>query len=152
MSGFRVGTSPRSLVDRLPGYTTRSFLDDQRWVVGRLGLPGPFEDRVEHLDGRYLVIHPGTAHLDVKTAAAIFRERGGPGSRRLRPAAFLATSQFLDEHRAEIIRSGLARRDDPLTVREDLVRFLIARYTHSGGEIPEGALTRFLDEWGHRWV
>jgi hypothetical protein len=138
--------------DRLPAFTTRGFLDDQRWLLRRLDAPGPFADRVERLDGWYLVLHPETTRLDLREARAFFQERFGPDSGALRHTRFLAICRFLHENRADIVRCGLSVRDEPLTVREELVQFLIRRYTRPGETIPHSALTRFLDEWGHRWI
>jgi hypothetical protein len=152
MSRSRAATAGVRVEDHLPAYTTQRFLDDQRWILRRLDAPGAFEDRVEHLDGWYLVLHHESTRLDVREAKAMFRERFGSGPRVRQLAMFLSTSRFLDECRADIVRSGLSIGDDPLTVREELVCFLIARYTRRGKEIPESALTRFLDEWGHRWI
>jgi hypothetical protein len=137
--------------DQLPAYTTGKFLDDQRWLLQQLNPTGPFEDRVEHLDGWYLVLHPETTRLDEREARAVFQIRFGAGQETRRFERFLATSRFLDAHRVDIVRSGLSERDDPLTVREELVSYLIARHTRPGEAIPECALTRFIDEWGLRW-
>lgn len=151
-SGYRVTSARVHVDDRLPAYTTREFLDDQSWLLRRLDASGPFEDRVERHGERYLALHRESTRLEVREATARCREHLVSGSRMRRLATFFAICRFLDEHRADIVRNGLSIRDDPLTVREELVCFLITRYSRPGKEISECALTRFLDEWGHRWM
>jgi hypothetical protein len=148
---FRTASARVHAEIRVPAYTILDFLDDQRRLLRRRDAPGSFEDRFKHLDGWYLVLRPEAARPNAREARAVFRERYGPGSGALRLARFLAVSRFLNERRADIAHSGLSAPGDPLSVREELVQYLIARYVRPGEAIPGSGLTRFLDEWGHRW-
>jgi hypothetical protein len=66
---------------------------------------------------------------------------------------FRQVVEYIDAHRDALTEAGLARDGEPIAVREEFVGWLLScDLEASRREIPESALTRFLDEWGHRWL
>jgi hypothetical protein len=78
-----------------------------------------------------------------------YGESDGPN----RLCRFCATLEYLHGHWPQLCRAGLASDQLPHQVYEEFVDFLLAFEPETRGpRIPDRALTRFLDEWGHRWM
>lgn len=82
-----------------------------------------------------------------------FRERYGGESGAVRWSRFRMVLRFLDDWHLDLSASGLARGSDPMEVHEEFIAFLLQYPLKRGhGSLPRGALVRFLDELGHRWM
>jgi hypothetical protein len=113
---------------------------------------GPIED----LDGRMLVIQPALLLESARAGgygAGAFSRKYGPGPGAARLTRFRLVLEFLLESQAEISDAGLACSREPMMIREEFVRFLLNWHLEPRQRrIPRIALSRFLDEWGHRWI
>ena len=138
-------------------YSASEFVVDGRLVLARTSTtPKDVPCFVECLDGQLVSIETGVlleAASERSEVLSIFcntygREEG-PG----RASSFCAALVFLEAHGDAVIRAGLAYDRRPLTVYREFVEFLL---NHDGDrgqrQIPNIALPRFLDEWGHRWI
>ena len=107
-------------------------------------------------DDRFVLIHTALIRSLSRTeegAGSSFRERYGAVPGAVRRSRFMLVLGFLDNYNVDLSAGGLARGSDPMEVHEDFVVFLL-RYplTTDRSSIPRGALVRFLDEIGHRWM
>jgi hypothetical protein len=88
-----------------------------------------------------------------KLAASVFTSKYGPGIGATRLAKHRLVLKFLEDSRAEIASTGLADNREPMTIHGEFLRFLLNwKVGPAQRRIPESALRRFLDEWGHRWI
>jgi hypothetical protein len=150
------GVAPRTF-DNAISYELDQFLADHRRLAAacRLNLqPRPYIGGYSY--DRFVAIH--TALIRAlsragKDASAVFYERYGTGPGAVRRSRFRMLLRFLDDCHVDLSASGLVRGIDPMEVREDFVVFLL-RYPlePDRSSIPRGALVRFLDEVGHRWM
>jgi hypothetical protein len=138
-------------------YGLHEFLADHRRLAKacRLNLqPRP------HVGGysydRFVPIHTGLIRVlsraeEGARSALCERYAGEPGAGCR--SRFGVVLRFLNDWHVDLSASGLVRGIDPMEVREDLVVFLL-RYPLKPDRlsIPRGALVRFLDEIGHRWM
>lgn len=140
-----------------PSYSIADFLDDQRRVA-RAARRRNLADRdtVDTLDGCLRVVHADALReaLDLPEVASVFNAKyqGSEGPAHLRRFALVV--DFLDGHRSDMVRCDLGRdQTDAVEVREELLRYLLS-YPVAPGErqLPDAALGRFVDEWGHRWL
>ena len=153
------GISPAPIdISRLDpnfNYPVREFLDDQHQVIraagGDLRRSQPI---LQDPDGRSFFIH--TAFLKStgvarRAAARIFKEKYGSAARSVL-LRFKLVVDFLNYWQREITRSGFAQDGQPIAVREEFLRYLLAYRVHPGNpRIPRSAIVEFLDDWGHRW-
>jgi hypothetical protein len=138
-------------------YALQDFLDDQKRLLSSAH-PGQSSQTfaIDDLDGRMLVIQLATS-LDATRAGTpatdVFSKKYESGLAAQRLARFRLVLEFLEDSRAEISKAGLADGRDPLAVREEFVRYLLHWKTEPRQQrIPSRALSRFLDDWGHRWI
>ena len=138
-------------------YTAREFLVDGRRVLARTSTTSKDTPCfVECLDGQLMSIETGLmleAATDRSEVLSIFCKTYGLEEGPRRASRFHAVLEFLEEHGDAIVWAGLAYDRRPMNVFREFIEFLLK---HDGGvgqrKIPETALTRFVDEWGLRWI
>jgi hypothetical protein len=138
-------------------YSASEFLFDARLILAWTSTTSKDTPCfVECLDGQLisietrLLLKAGSRRSEV---LSIFCDTYGLEEGLWRASRFRAVVEFLEEYRDAVVRAGLAYDRRPINVRREFVEFLL---NHDGGvgprKIPETALARFLDEWGHRWI
>jgi hypothetical protein len=138
-------------------YRLHDFLDDQKRLISSARPGLSFQTRsIQGLDADSLVFQLAplleTARAR-KPAASVFTRKYGPGIGATRLAKYRLVLEFLEDLRAEIASTGLADNREPMTIHKEFVRFLLNwKVGPAQRRIPESALRRFLDEWGHRWI
>lgn len=148
--------SDKPTVDPNQPYPISDFLDDQRCIVIALDPQlAPARDRLSRVDGSMLLVRVALLRQSRRRwpgATKALRRKYGTKTDGTLMRLHLVLD-FLDRWRDEIRRSGLSEEDEPMMVREEFVRHLLEhRVDPSEPYIPANALTRFLDEWGHRWL
>lgn len=134
-------------------YPVSAFVDDHRQLLARTHTDGPkLSATIEMVDGRMHVVRPGLAlSTDRDTLRGLFASKYGSGPEAAYRSRFILVLEFLKTWRSEILEAGLADRARPMAVREEFVDYLLHyRLDAMQSAIPECALRRFLDEWGHR--
>lgn len=138
-------------------YELHDFLDDQRRLILSAKRDPSLQIRsVQGFDGGMLVIPLAPSLESVRThgnTAREFWDKYGPGTGTTRLTQFCRVLKFLEDSRTEIANAGLADDREPMTVLAEFARFLLNwKVDRAPRRIPERALIRFLDEWGHRWI
>ena len=152
---------PARRVSRTPDcdipYALHDFLDDQHRLLSPAKPHLPFSGHtIETLDGRMLVIHLASlleAARAREHATRVFVQKYGPAAGASRFSRFCLVLDFLGNSHAEISNSGLAENREPIAIREEFVRYLLDwKVGPKQRRLPKSALSRFLDDWGHRWM
>jgi hypothetical protein len=150
-------TAREHLGNQRTPYTANEFLADGRRVLARTSATSKATPHfVECLDGQLISIESGTL-LEAASARSevlsIFCVTYGLEEGPRRASRFRAALEFLEEHGDTVIWAGLAYDRGSMKVYREFVEFLLNHEERSGrGKIPETAVSRFLDEWGHRWI
>jgi len=138
-------------------YSASEFLLDGRRVLARTSTMSKYTPCfVESLDGQLMSIETASlleAASERSEVLSIFCNTYGLEEGPRRASRFRAVLEFLEEHGDAIVWAGLAYDRRPMNVYREFIEFLLK---HDGGvgqrKIPETALTRFVDEWGLRWI
>ena len=138
-------------------YSARRFLEDEQRLLdaAQPAGAGPL-NCVEQPDGRMLPLPTDPLRRAMKTrrdAAEWFSARYGPELGQEHERRFRAVLDYVETHRGELMEAGLASEGEPIVVREEFVDYLLnCRDESARQRIPGSALSRFLDEWGTRWL
>lgn len=133
-------------------YSVRHFLEDERRLLATSELASRLQC-VDRPDGRLLPLPTDPLRRAMTCAAdasRCFEARYGARSGGEHERRFRLVVEYIDGHRDELAEAGLASGGETIAVREEFVGWLLSSDVESS--IPESALTRFLDEWGHRWI
>ena len=134
-------------------YPVRHFLEDERRLLATSDRATGALLCVDRPDGRLLPLPTDPLRQAMTSAARAsrcFERRYGARSGSEHEQRFRLVVEYIDTHRDELRAAGLASAGEPIAVREELVAWLLSCDVEDS--IPESALTRFLDEWGHRWM
>jgi hypothetical protein len=139
-----------------PAYSLRDFLDDQQRLLSSVGAGGPSPARtIEDVDARRLFLRLEPALRATRggmRTRGVFLEKYGPGLAARRLARFRLVLEYLEGSHSRLCGAGLSNGHDPMAVCEDFVRFLLTwKLGPDEPRIPARVLSRFLDDWGHRW-
>ena len=138
-------------------YRLHDFLDDQKRMLSAAEPDLWLQTRsIQGLDGGMLVIQL-TPSLEAararRHAASVFSRKYGPRIGATRLAKHRSVLEFLEDSRTDIASAGLGDNREPMTIHREFVQFLLNWKVGSAQRrIPENALRRFLDAWGHRWI
>lgn len=138
-------------------YSARHFLEDEQRLLAAAhpSGAGPLHC-VEQPDGRLLPLPTDPLRRAMKArqdAAQCFSTKYGPELGEEHERRFRAVVDYVETHRGELMEAGLASEGEPIAVREEFVDYLLNRGVEAARQhIPGSALSRFLDEWGTRWL
>jgi len=151
------GPTPTGLgTPGVPSYTASQFVKDGRRLLAQADPEGRPPKLVEALDGRRVSLRAKPLLDAVRvqdSSLCLFCDSYGEVDGPDRLCRFCAALEYLHGHWPQLCRAGLASDHPPYEVYEEFVEFLLAFEPGAGRQtIPDRALTRFLDEWGHRWT
>ena len=137
-------------------YSVRDFLDDQRRIIsaiepGTVNLPCT----VDRLEGRMIVLQAPhlSADPEVRQVARVALEKKYGRQTGAVMQRFELVQDFLIEGCARMDYAGLGRAADREEVCAEFLSYLLNfRVNPAHPSLPEDALERFQDEWGHRWM
>ena len=137
-------------------YTAHHFLEDERSLLATSDPAPQALLCIDRPDGRLLPLPTDPLRRAMRRAADAshcFEVRYGARSASEHERRFRLVVEYIDAHRDELTEAGLASEGEPIAVREEFVDWLLGcDVEDSGRAIPDSALRRFLDEWGHRWI
>jgi hypothetical protein len=136
-------------------YSTSTFLDDLGRLLTALGSDAAnLPCTIPCVDGRLILLQAELlSDLPSDTRRVVFARKYGAEEGTTHGHLVQAVLDFLAASRAELVNVGLATDRGELAVREEFVEYLLSPEVSSpSGDIPTGAILRFLDEWGHRWT
>ena len=138
-------------------YSVPEFLDDQRRILAAVE-PGAenLPCTVDRLEGRMIVLQAPRLSADPEArqvAKVVLAEKYGRKAGGAVMKRFELVQDFLIEGGSRVDYAGLGKAAEREEVCTEFLSYLLNfRVNPARTSLPEDALERFQDEWGHRWM